>query len=163
MGKLSKTAGEFKKFIMRGNVVDMAVGVVIGGAFGKIVTSLVNDMLMPWIGYFMGDANFSELSYVIREAVTHLDETGAEIVDKAAIEFRYGNFIQTIIDFLLVALCIFVFVKIIGGIRARAEAKQIAEEEAKKAAEAAAAAAAPKAPTQEELLTEIRDLLKAQK
>ena len=160
MGKLSNTAGEFKKFIMRGNVVDMAVGVIIGGAFGKIVTSLVNDMLMPWIGYLMGDANFSDLSYVIREAQVELDALGAETVVKEAIEFRYGAFIQTIIDFLLVALCIFAFVKVIAGIRNRAEAKERAEEEAKKAAEAAAAAAAPKAPTTEELLSEIRDLLK---
>lgn len=160
MGKLSNTAGEFKKFIMRGNVVDMAVGVIIGGAFGKIVTSLVNDMLMPWIGYLMGDANFSELSYVIREAQVELDALGAETVVKEAIEFRYGAFIQTIIDFLLVALCIFAFVKVVASIRYRAEAKERAEEEAKKAAEAAAAAAAPKAPTTEELLSEIRDLLK---
>ena len=160
MKKLSKTAGEFKKFIMRGNVVDMAVGVIVGGAFGKIVTSLVNDMLMPWVGYFMGDANFADLSYIIREAQVEVDALGVETVVKEAIEFRYGNFIQTIIDFLLVALCIFVFVKIIGDIRTRAEAKQRAEEEAKKAAEAAAAAAAPKAPTTEELLAEIRDLLK---
>lgn len=163
MGKLSNTAGEFKKFIMRGNVVDMAVGVIIGGAFGKIVTSLVNDMLMPWIGYLMGDANFSDLSYIIREAQVEVDALGVETVVKEAIEFRYGNFIQTIIDFLLVALCIFIFVKIIGGIRNRMEAKERAEAEAKKAAEEAAAAAAPKAPTTEELLAEIRDLLKDKK
>ena len=163
MKKLSNTAGEFRKFIMRGNVVDMAVGVIIGGAFGKIVTSLVNDMLMPWIGYIMGDANFADLSYIIREAIVEVDAAGVETIVKEAIEFRYGNFIQTIIDFLLVALCIFIFVKIIGGIRERAEAKQRAEEEAKKAAEAAAAAAAPKAPTTEELLSEIRDLLKDKK
>ena len=163
MKKLTKTAGEFKKFIMRGNVVDMAVGVVIGGAFGKIVTTLVNDMLMPWIGYVMGDANFTELAYEIKPAVAEVVNEAGEIITpaKEAILFRYGNFIQTIIDFLLVALCIFVFVKVIGGIRERAEAKARAEEEAKKAAEAAAAAAAPKAPTQEELLAEIRDLLKA--
>lgn len=163
MGKLSKTAGEFKKFIMRGNVVDMAVGVVVGGAFGKIVTSLVNDMLMPWIGYFMGDANFTELAYEIKPAVAEVVNEAGEVVTaaKEAVLFRYGNFIQTIIDFLLVSLCIFVFVKVVGGIRARAEARAKAEEEAKKAEEAAAAAAAPKAPTQEELLAEIRDLLKA--
>ncbi len=163
MGKLSKTAGEFKKFIMRGNVVDMAVGVVVGGAFGKIVTSLVNDMLMPWIGYFMGDANFTELAYEIKPAVAEVVNEAGEVIvaAKEAVLFRYGNFIQTIIDFLLVSLCIFVFVKVVGGIRNRAEAKAKAEEEAKKAEEAAAAAAAPKAPTQEELLAEIRDLLKA--
>ena len=165
MGKISGTAGEFKKFIIRGNVVDMAVGVIIGGAFGKIVTSLVNDMLMPWVGYLMGDVNFTELAYEIKPAVAEVVNEAGEIVTPAkdAILFKYGNFIQTIIDFLLVALCIFAFVKIVGGIRARAEAKAKAEEEAKKAAEAAAAAAAPKAPTQEELLTEIRDLLKAGK
>ena len=157
---MKKFAGEFKEFISKGNVIDLAVGVIIGGAFGKIVTSLVNDMLMPWIGYIMGDANFADLSYIIREAQVEVDALGVETVVKEAIEFRYGNFIQTIIDFLLVALCIFVFVKIIGDIRTRAEAKQRAEEEAKKAAEATAAAAAPKAPTTEELLTEIRDLLK---
>lgn len=160
MGKLSKSAGEFKKFIMRGNVVDMAVGVIVGGAFGKIVTSLVNDMLMPWIGWLMGDVNFTELAYEISSADYAPDGI---TVTKEAVLFKYGNFIQTVIDFLLVALCIFVFVKVVAGIRARAEAKERAAEEAKKAAEAAAAAAAPKAPTQEELLTEIRDLLKAGK
>ena len=165
MKKLSSTAGEFKKFIMRGNVVDMAVGVIIGGAFGKIVTSLVNDMLMPWIGYLMGDVNFTDLAYEIKPAVAEVVNEAGEIITPAkdAILFKYGNFIQTIIDFLLIALCIFLFVKVVAGIRARTEAKERAEEEAKKAAEAAAAAAAPKAPTQEELLTEIRDLLKAGK
>ena len=165
MGKISNTAGEFRKFIMRGNVVDMAVGVVIGGAFGKIVTSLVNDMLMPWISALMGDTNFTELAYEIKPAVEEkLNEAGEVIVEaKEAILFRYGSFIQTIIDFLLIALCVFIFVKIIADIRNRMEAKQRAEEEAKLAAEAAAAAAAPKAPTQEELLAEIRDLLKEKK
>lgn len=167
MKKLSNTAGEFKKFIMRGNVVDMAVGVIVGGAFGKIVTSLVNDMLMPWIGYLMGDVNFTDLAYEIRSAKPAVDEITGEVIpdvfEKEAILFKYGNFIQTIIDFLLVALCIFAFVKVVAGIRARAEAKARAEEEARKAEEEAKKAAEPKAPTQEELLTEIRDLLKAGK
>ena len=93
--KISKGASEFKTFISRGNVVDMAVGVIIGGAFGKIVTSLVNDVLMPVIGVFLGGLDFSDLSIKVGDAT-----------------IKYGSFIQTIVDFLIVAFCIFIIVKL---------------------------------------------------
>ena len=127
-----KAFKEFKEFISKGNVMDMAIGVIIGGAFGKIVTSLVNDILMPLIGIITGGINFTELSVKVGEA-----------------ELTYGNFIQSIIDFLIVALCIFFMTKAIAKAGEKLRKKQ--EEEA---------AAAPAGPTSEELLTEIRDLLK---
>ena len=127
-----KAFKEFKEFISKGNVMDMAIGVIIGGAFGKIVTSLVNDILMPLIGIITGGINFTELSVKVGEA-----------------ELTYGNFIQSVIDFLIVALCIFFITKAIAKAGEKLRKKQ--EEEA---------AAAPAGPTSEELLTEIRDLLK---
>ena len=147
---------EFKKFIMRGNVVDMAVGVVIGGAFGKIVTSLVNDIIMPVIGKLTAGMDFTSLKVVLSEAV--LDEAGNVVTAEAAI--KYGTFIQTIVDFLIVALSIFLVIKLMNKATEMANKKKL-EEEAKAKAEAeAAAAAAPKEPTEAELLAEIRDLLK---
>lgn len=144
---------DFKKFAFKGNVVDMAVGVVVGGAFSKIVTSLVNDIIMPTIGAITGGAaDFTNLKYV----VTAADEA-AGIAETA---ITYGNFIQNIVDFFLIAISIFLFVKLIGAGREKMEAKKKAEEEAAAAAKAAEEAAKPKAPTQEELLAEIRDLLK---
>ncbi len=143
---------DFKKFAFKGNVVDMAVGVVVGGAFSKIVTSLVNDIIMPAVSVLTGGANFADLKYVITEA----DEAAG--IAEAAI--KYGAFIQNIVDFFLIAISVFLFVKLISAGRAKLEAKKKAEEEAAAAAKAAAEAAKPKAPTQEELLTEIRDLLK---
>ncbi|MCR5311378.1 MAG: large conductance mechanosensitive channel protein MscL [Lachnospiraceae bacterium] len=125
---------DFKAFIARGNVMDMAVGVIIGGAFGKIVTSLVNDILMPVLGLITGGINFSEQKVAI-------GDTGAELL--------YGAFVQNIIDFIIIAFCVFLIT--------RAFTK--ASEKLKKK-EAEAAPEAPKGPTQEELLTEIRDLLK---
>ena len=95
LDKFKKGASDFKTFISRGNVVDMAVGVIVGGAFGKIVTSLVNDILMPIVGVFLGGLNFTELSIKVGDA-----------------SVAYGNFIQTIIDFLIIALCIFIMVKV---------------------------------------------------
>lgn len=135
---------EFKKFIMRGNVMDMAVGVVIGGAFGKIVTSLVNDLIMPLIGAATAGADFSTLKVVLSPAV--LDEAGEVVKAEAAI--MYGNFIQTVVDFLIVAFCIFLMIK---AVNKATDALKKPEEPAPEA---------PKGPTQEELLTEIRDLLK---
>ncbi|MBO4678493.1 MAG: large-conductance mechanosensitive channel protein MscL [Lachnospiraceae bacterium] len=127
-----KAFKEFKEFISKGNVMDMAVGVIIGGAFGKIVTSLVNDILMPLIGIITGGIDFTALSVKVGDA-----------------ELTYGNFIQSVIDFLIVALCIFFITKAIAKAGEKLRKKQ--EEEA---------AAAPAGPTSEELLTEIRDLLK---
>ena len=137
---------EFKEFAMKGNVMDMAIGVIIGGAFGKIVTSLVNDLLMPLIGALIGNVDFTTLSATLRPAVMN----GEEVV-KEAVTLNYGNFIQTTVDFLIVALCIFLVIKLINK----------ASNMVKKPEEEAPAAPAEPEPTKEEvLLTEIRDLLK---
>ena len=120
---------EFKEFAVKGNVMDMAVGVIIGGAFGKIVTSLVNDVLMPVIGILTGGIDFTGLKATIGEA-----------------NITYGQFIQNVIDFIIIAFCIFLMLK---GINKLNRKKEAAEEPA-----------APAGPTQEELLAEIRDLLK---
>ncbi|HEU0152544.1 MAG TPA: large-conductance mechanosensitive channel protein MscL [Arenimonas sp.] len=131
---------EFKEFAMRGNVVDLAVGVVIGAAFGKIVASLVNDIIMPAIGYMVGGVNFSDLAFELKPA--GVDAAGAEV---AAVLIRYGAFIQTIVDFLIIAFAIFVAVKVINSLKRKEEA----------------APAAPAEPSDEvKLLTEIRDALK---
>jgi large conductance mechanosensitive channel len=143
---------DFKKFAFKGNVVDMAVGVVVGGAFSKIVTSMVNDIIMPAISVLTGGANFADLKYIITEA-----DEAAGIAETA---IKYGAFIQNIVDFFLIAISVFLFVKLISAGRAKMEEKKKAEEAAAAAAKAAEEAAKPKAPTQEELLAEIRDLLK---
>ena len=136
---------EFKEFAMRGNVVDMAVGVVIGGAFGKIVTSAVNDIIMPPIGLLLGNMNFSELKWTLKPEV--LDAAGE--VTQTAVTLNYGAFIQVIIDFILVAMAIFLLIKGINAMNRK-----------KKEEEAAPAPAPEPAPSKEEvLLTEIRDLL----
>lgn len=130
--KLGKGLGDFKKFISRGNVVDMAVGVIIGAAFGKIVTSLVNDMLMPVVGIFLGGVDFSTLSFTIGEA-----------------QVKYGAFIQTIIDFIIIAFTIFIVVKLFERLKRKEETQEIVAE------------STPPAPSDEVvLLSEIRDLLK---
>ena len=139
---MKKTMKEFKEFIAKGNVIDMAVGVIIGGAFGKIVTSLVNDILMPLLGLLTGGADFSTKKIVLSPAVI---EGGEVIKEEGAI--LYGAFIQNIIDFLLVALCIFFFIKAINKMKDKLAKKEEEKPEEKK-------------PTSEELLTEIRDLLK---
>ena len=140
-----KIIEEFKKFAFKGNVVDMAVGVIIGGAFGAIVSSLVSDIIMPLIGIITGDLNFTDMQIVLSR-----NEAG-EVTNA----LKYGQFIQNVIYFLIVALSIFIVVKIINKGREFANRKKI---EAEKAA-AEAAAKEPTKPTQEELLTEIRDLL----
>lgn len=129
--KLNKGASEFKEFIMRGDVVDLAVGVIIGGAFGKIVTSLVNDILMPIIGVLIGGIDFSGLSINIYDA-----------------KIMYGSFIQQVVDFLIISFCIFIFIKIIGKFTKKDEEKTEEKVEEKKSDEVV-------------LLEEIRDLLKA--
>lgn len=131
---------EFKEFAMRGNVVDLAVGVVIGAAFGKIVASLVNDIIMPMVGFLVGGVNFNELALELKPAT--VDAAGAEV---AAVLVKYGAFIQTIVDFLIIAFAIFVAVKVINTLKRKQEA----------------APAAPAEPSDEvKLLTEIRDALK---
>lgn len=128
---------ELKSFMMRGNVVDMAVGVIVGGAFGKIVSSLVSDIIMPPIGFVLGGVDFSNLKIVIKEAVG----------DAAAVTINYGTFIQTVLDFVIIATAIFFAIK---GMNALQNKKEETPD-------------APPAPTKEEvLLTEIRDLLKDQ-
>ena len=139
---------EFKEFAIKGNVIDMAVGVIIGGAFGKIVTSVVNDLIMPFFGFLTAGMDFKTLKWVLSPAA--LDEAGKVIKPEAAI--LYGNFIQNVIDFLIIAFSIFLFIKLINKAKDIAKKKEEIEEEA--------APEEPKAPTQEELLTEIRDLLK---
>lgn len=131
---------EFKEFISRGNVVDLAVGVIIGASFGKIITSLVDDIIMPPIGYLTGGIDFADKKIVLVDADT------ANKVEEVAI--RYGNFINTLIQFLIVAACIFALVKAINSLKRKEEK----------------APAAPPVPSKEEvLLTDIRDILKSQK
>lgn len=126
---------DFKSFIARGNVLDMAVGVIIGGSFGKIVTSLVNDIINPFIGIFMKSGSLSDIKTLINEAV--LDETGAVVTPESAI--LWGTWLQTILDFIITAFCIFLIIRIFTKAREKVEAKKLAEEKA--AAEAAKAAA----------------------
>ena len=133
---------ELKELLLRGNVVDLAVGIVIGGAFGKIVTSFVNDILMPPIATLLGDSKFTEMKLVLQSAVME----GEEVI-KPAITFNYGSFIQVVIDFLIIGVSIFFVIKAINSIKRKKEETP--------------APATPPAPTKEEtLLTEIRDLLK---
>ena len=133
---------EFKEFAMKGNVMDMAVGVIIGGAFGKIVTSLVNDMLMPIISLCTGGIDFVKLFVNLSDDVKY--KTLAEAQEAGASVFAYGQFIQNIFDFIIIAFCIFLMIKAMNKMKKKEEP----------------APEAPKGPTQEELLTEIRDLLK---
>ena len=143
---------EFREFISRGNVVDMAVGVIIATAFGKITTSLVGDVVMPAIGYAFGGIDLSQLNIVLQPAV--LDETGAEVT--AAVTIGIGSFLVTIIDFLLIALVVFLVIKGLNGAKTKLEALRKHEEAAEEEA------APPEPSAEEKLLTEIRDLLRAQ-
>lgn len=140
---MKKFFQEFKEFAMKGNVVDMAVGVIIGAAFGKIVSSLVNDIIMPAIGMVTGGMNFSDFKWVIQKGVTQ----GEEIITPE-VAITWGAFVQTVIDFLIIAFCIFVAIKFINNLKKKPEPEPAPEE--------------PKAPTTEELLTDIRDLLQKQ-
>lgn len=138
---------EFKEFAMRGNVIDMAVGVVIGAAFGKIISSLVDDIIMPLVGVATGGMNFTDYKWVIQQAV--IDGTTQEVL-KPEVTMNWGSWVQTIVDFLIVAFCIFVAIKSINQL--------------KRTKEEAPEPEAPAEPTKEEvLLTEIRDLLKEKK
>ena len=132
-----KLIQEFKKFALKGNVIDLAIGVIIGGAFGKIVTSLVNDLLMPILGIFIGNVNFSALKYVVKPASGKIPE----------LAIRYGSFMQSVVDFLIIAFSIFIAIRFFNRMT----------EKFKKEEEAAIPAAPPR---QEVLLEEIRDLLK---
>lgn len=131
MGMMS----EFKDFAMRGNVMDMAVGIIIGGAFGKIVSSFVNDILMPPLGILIGGMDFKDLSVTLKEA------SG----DVAAVSWNYGSFIQHLLDFIIIAFAIFMMIKAMNSLKKKEEEKPAEE---------------PKPSKEELLLTEIRDLLK---
>ncbi len=138
---MKKFLSEFKEFALRGNVLDMAIGVVIGGAFGKITTSLVNDVIMPRGGMLIGGIDLGQLDIVLKPAVMNGDKVVTE-----AVTLGIGTFLTTIIDFILVALVIFLMIKAINRFHKKKEEAPGPEE--------------PKGPTSEELLTEIRDLLK---
>ncbi|MGI3129837.1 large-conductance mechanosensitive channel protein MscL [Halopseudomonas pachastrellae] len=132
-----KLLDEFKTFAMRGNVMDMAVGIIIGAAFGKVVSSFVNNIVMPPLGMLIGGVNFTDLSIVLKEAEGEVAE----------VAIGYGLFIQSVVDFVIIAAAIFVAVRVMNSLKKKEEA----------------APAAPPAPSKEEvLLTEIRDLLKQQ-
>lgn len=132
---------EFKDFAMRGNVVDMAVGIIVGGAFGKIVSSFVADVIMPPIGLLIGGVDFTNLKFILKKAV--IDTAGTVTVEPVSI--NYGSFLQTVIDFVIIAYAMFIMIKFMNRLKKK-------EEEAP---------AAPPAPSKEEtLLTEIRDLLR---
>jgi large conductance mechanosensitive channel len=136
-----KILQEFKAFAMRGNMIDLAVGIIVGAAFGKIVASIVSDVIMPPIGLLLGGINFTDIQIVMKDAVT--DPTTGKIL-KAAVTIKIGNFIQTLVDFTIIAFSIFMIVK---GVTAVGRKKDDAP---------------PPPPTKEqELLTEIRDLLKS--
>jgi large conductance mechanosensitive channel len=130
---------EFKKFAVKGNVMDMAVGVIIGGAFGKIVSSFVNDIVMPPIGLLTGGADFKQMKYVLKQAADGKDIT-----------LNYGMFLQNVVDFVIVAFTIFLLIRAINAMKKKEEAAPVP-------------APTPEPPKQEVLLTEIRDLLKERK
>lgn len=148
---MKKLAGEFKEFIMRGNVLDMAVGVIIATAFGAITSTLINNVLMPLIGFLIGDVDLSRWDIVLRPAVTE----GEEVV-KEAVVLGIGTFLTAIINFILVALVVFAIVKSFNKAREMAEAR-------KKKEEAEAAEEEEAGPTTEELLAQILEELKTQK
>lgn len=165
MGKVKNFANDFKKFISQGNILDMAVGVVVGTAFKAIVSSLVADIIMPCIGYLLGDVNFTDLKWILVKGVDEVVEEGVVVTEAVAeVAVKYGQFIQYIIDFLIIAFAMFIVVKVAMSFRNKLEAKKKEEEAAAKAAEEAAKAAIPPEPTVEEktlkALEDIRDFVK---
>ncbi len=141
---------KFKEFAFKGNVIDMAVGVVIGGAFGKITTAIVNDIIMPLISMITGGIDFSAWKWVLKEAVMEADGVTQKLPEVAV---NFGNTIAIIVDFIIIAFAVFCMVKLLNNLHRKKEEPAPAEPEAPPA---------PPAPTTEELLAEIRDLLKAQ-
>lgn len=137
---------EFKEFAVKGNVMDMAVGVIIGGAFGKIVTSLVNDVIMPPVGLAIGGVDFSDLNLTLKKQV--LDAAGEVLTP--AVTWNYGAFIQQVVDFTILAFCVFLLVKVMNKLNRKKE----------EPAPTPAPAPEPEPTAEEKLLTEIRDLLK---
>lgn len=138
--KGKKFITEFKEFALKGNVLDLAIGVIIGGAFNKIVSSLVNDIIMPPIGAITGGVDFKDLKYILKPAIDN----------NPAVTLNYGAFIQNVVDFFIIALSIFIFIKVVSKLnRKKEEAKEIEPKEEE-----------PKLTVEQELLMEIRDLLK---
>ena len=148
---MKKLFKEFREFIARGNVIDMAIGVIIAGAFGKITTSLVNDVFMPFISWIFGTRDMTALNILVRPEIIEV-VGGVEVVKQTAITIGFGALVATVIDFLLIALVVFMVVKAINTAKKLAEKKAEAVEEA--------APADPEPSKEELLLTEIRDLLK---
>lgn len=140
-----KFLSDFREFAVKGNVIDMAVGVIIGGAFGKIVTSLVNDVIMPLVGRAIGGLDFKGLKWILQDAVMDGDTV---VTPEVAV--NYGNFIQNVVDFVIIAFCIFVMIKLIMNLKRKKE----------EPVQEPAPAPAPEPTNEEKLLTEIRDLLK---
>ena len=147
---MKKFFEEFKTFAMRGNVIDMAVGVVIGGAFGKITTSIVNDIIMPLISMITGGVNFNDWKWVLKEAVTEVGADGALVETAAEVSVKFGNTIAIILDFIIIAFAVFCMVRALNSLHKKKE----------EPAPEPAPEPEPPAPTTEELLAEIRDLLK---
>ena len=147
---MKKFLNEFKTFAMRGNVIDLAVGVVIGGAFGKITTSIVNDIIMPVIGVLTGGLNFSDWKIVLKEAVTSVGADGALVEEAAEVAITFGNTIAVILDFIIIAFAVFCMVKAINGLHRKKE----------EPAPEPGPEPIPEPSAEEKLLTEIRDLLK---
>ena len=147
---------DFKAFAMKGNVIDMAVGVIIGGAFGKIVTSLVNDVIMPPIGILVGGVDFKDLKLVLQSSQEEVLNEAGEVITPAVAEvtLNYGNFLQQTFDFLIIAFSIFIMIKAIT---------KLTEKKKEETPAPAAPAPAPEPSAEEKLLTEIRDLLKEKK
>ena len=148
---MKKFLNEFKTFAMRGNVIDLAVGVVIGGAFGKITTSIVNDIIMPVIGVLTGGLNFSDWKIVLKEAVTSVGAEGEVIVDAAEVAITFGNTIAVILDFIIIAFAVFCMVKGINSLHRKKEEEPAPAPEPEPI---------PAPSAEEKLLAEIRDLLK---
>ena len=150
---MKKFMEEFKAFAMRGNVIDMAVGVVIGGAFGKISTSIVNDVIMPVVSMITGGIDFTAWKIVLKQAVMEMNAEGALVEKAPEVAIKFGSTIAVIIDFIIVAFAIFCMIKFLNNLHRKKE-EPAPEPEAEPA---------PPAPTTEELLAEIRDLLKEKK
>ena len=147
---MKKFFEEFKTFAMRGNVIDMAVGVVIGGAFGKITTSIVNDIIMPLISMITGGVDFSQWKWVLKEAVTEVGADGALVETAAEVSVKFGNTIAVILGFIIIAFAVFCMVKAINSLHKKKE----------EPAPEPAPEPEPEPSAEEKLLTEIRDLLK---
>ena len=155
---MKKFFEEFKAFAMRGNVIDLAVGMIIGSAFGKITSSLVNDVIMPAVSMLMGGVDFTAWKIVLKEAVMEMGADGVLVEKVPEIAVKYGNLIAVIVDFIILAFAIFCMVKAINTMREKAEALRKKEEEVVE--EEPEAPAEPEPTAEEKLLMEIRDILK---